>query len=97
MQPDAIALFFTDPLDRVYPPMTWTSLWSTGTNMPLARTPLEKQLLDYLDGPEFYGEGLWLLSEERHAIQVPNGRPDEAGVSVCAWTRREALIRFEVR
>lgn len=90
---DAIAQQYTDELDRVYPPMRWTSRWSDGGNIPLGLN-FHAAVQEALRVPNYYGGGLWLFSEEGHGHLVPDLDEAAAGWSVFAWTGREAEARL---
>lgn len=96
MNLDDIALAHTNELDRVYPPMVWTARWSTGSNMPIG-TPEQQWIVHALHGTteqQFYKPGLWLVSEEGHMELFSNIGESMDGMTVTAWTYREAEARL---
>jgi len=97
---DEIAIQYTEPIDRRYPPMRWYVRWSDGTLKQADHTPHLRELETWLNDHGWdtaYGRGMWLISDEGHGVCVskdPNF--DLVGASVIAWTRREAEARFRM-
>ncbi len=92
MTPDRIALALTTERDRVYPPMRWVARWSTGTNIPLGLN--RGALAAALQIPDWYDQGLWLISEQGHGQLLEGFGPAYDGASVTAWSGIEARARL---
>lgn len=95
MKIDAITEAYTDALDRVYPPMKWRSVWSSGDNIPLG-IAFPSAWSSALKLPNFYERGLFLFSEEGHPHHIPDLDESAAGRQVVAYNRREAEARLRI-
>ncbi len=85
------------PHSTVYPPMLWTSRWSTGDNIPLGLSA-PAWVREAVDIPDFYDAGLYLFSHEGHGHRVANGTPSMAGASFMAYNGEHAeaeLLAYE--
>lgn len=90
--------FTISKLDMVYPPMKWTSKFSTGENMPFAEGMSVQDKMIFMaagiDMPSHYPAGLWLFSDNFPRTHMPEYTSGPEGVVVEAYTGAHAQYLF---